>query len=59
MQLSDWTVVATVTLVIMIEKNRKLASCLKKCLLFITLTRADISNIDDCTGESNFKKMSI
>lgn len=59
MQLSDWTVVATVTPVIMIEKNGKPASRLKKCLLFITLSRADIGNVHDWTGEANFRKMSI
>lgn len=48
-----------VILVIMIEKNRKFVLCFKKCLFFIILMRVDISNIDDCIGELNFKKMLI
>lgn len=55
-QLSDLTVVATVTLVIKMKKKKKPASGLKKCLFFITLNIADNGNIHDYLGEADFRK---
>lgn len=56
-QLSELTVVATVTLVITMKKKGKPASGLKIHLFFINLNIADNSNIHDYPVEANFRRV--